>query len=80
MATVEGLLVLSSLRKGVNANEGHATSPSTCIGIINATALIITIGRPGDQLLIKNMITDYVFEVCFHGIGILHTMHVCLYL
>ncbi len=28
MATVEGLLVLSSLRRGVNASEDHTSSPS----------------------------------------------------
>ena len=32
MATIEGFLVLSSLRRGVNASEDHASSPS--IGII----------------------------------------------
>ncbi len=32
MATIEGLLVLSSLRRGVNASEDLTTSPS--IGII----------------------------------------------
>ncbi len=39
MATIEGLLVLSSLRTGVKASEDHTSSPS--IGII--TTLLLSI-------------------------------------
>ena len=61
MATIEGLLVLSSLRRGVNASKDHTSSPSIGViitllfsnSIMIMTTWIITIRRPPKILYLK---------------------------
>ncbi len=56
MATIEGLLVLSSHRRGVNASEDHTSSPS--IDVI--TALLFSIDH-----LDNNYASIYLITVTF---------------